>query len=122
MDIYLYSPIQLPPTPPRSRSVSRSHARIRSLTPPIMSSLKPFSSDRNRSSSTRSKKSDSANADSKPSGRHRFTMSSLRGLQQPDISRKLYKLIKSENHAISAYDTAGRERSSIATQLSEWGE
>lgn len=49
-------------------------------------------------------------------------MSSLRGLQQPDISRKLYKLIKSENHAISAYDTAGRERSSIATQLSEWGE
>jgi len=31
-------------------------------------------------------------------------------------------LIKSENHAISAYDTAGRERSSIAMQLSEWGE
>jgi len=49
-------------------------------------------------------------------------MSSLRGLQQPDLSKKLYKLIKSENHAISAYDTAGRERVSIASQLSEWGE
>lgn len=49
-------------------------------------------------------------------------MSSLRGLQQPDLSRKLYKLIKAENHAISAYDTAGRERTAIATQLSEWGE
>jgi hypothetical protein len=49
-------------------------------------------------------------------------VSSLRGLQQPDISKRLYKLIKSENHAINAYDTAGRERASIATQLSEWGE
>jgi len=32
------------------------------------------------------------------------------------------KIIKSENHAISAYDTAGRERIGLASQLSEWGE
>ena len=49
-------------------------------------------------------------------------MSSLRGLQQPELSKKLYKLIKTENHAIGAYESAGREGQSIATQLSEWGE
>lgn len=54
--------------------------------------------------------------------KHRFTMASLRGMQQPDLSKKLYKLIKSENHAIGAYETAGRERVAIAQQLSEWGE
>jgi hypothetical protein len=43
-------------------------------------------------------------------------------MQQPEISKKLFKLIKSENHAIGAYETAGRERISIATQLSDWGE
>ena len=31
-------------------------------------------------------------------------------------------MIKSETHAISAYETAGRERASIASQLSDWGE
>lgn len=49
-------------------------------------------------------------------------MSSLRGLQQPELSKKLYKLIKTENHAIGAYETAGRESQSVATQISEWGE
>ena len=49
-------------------------------------------------------------------------MASLRGMQQPDLSKKLYKLIKTENHAIGAYESAGRERVSIAQQLSEWGE
>ncbi|ORY01360.1 Eisosome component PIL1-domain-containing protein [Clohesyomyces aquaticus] len=49
-------------------------------------------------------------------------MASLRGIQQPELSKKLYKLIKTENHAISAYETAGRERIAIAQQLSEWGE
>lgn len=43
-------------------------------------------------------------------------------MQQPELSKKLYKLIKSENHAIGAYETAGRERVAIAQQLSEWGE
>jgi len=32
------------------------------------------------------------------------------------------KLIKSENTAIGAHEAAGRERTSIAAQLSEWGE
>lgn len=37
-------------------------------------------------------------------------------------SKKLYKLIKTESHCISAYEAAGRERASIASQLSDWGE
>lgn len=32
------------------------------------------------------------------------------------------KLIKSENTAIGAHEAAGRERTSIAAQLSDWGE
>lgn len=43
-------------------------------------------------------------------------------MQQPELSKKLYKLIKTENHAIGAYESAGRESQSIANQLSEWGE
>lgn len=54
--------------------------------------------------------------------KHRFTMASLRGMQQPDLSKKLFKLIKMENHAIGAYEAAGRERIGIASQLSDWGE
>jgi hypothetical protein len=53
---------------------------------------------------------------------HGFSMNSLRGLRQPDLSKRLFRIIKSEKHAISAYESAGRERTSIATQLSEWGE
>lgn len=56
------------------------------------------------------------------SSKHRFTMASLRGAQQPELSKKLYKLIKAENHAIGAYETAGKERAAIASQLSDWGE
>jgi hypothetical protein len=43
-------------------------------------------------------------------------------MQQPELSKKIFKLIKSENHAIGAYESAGRERIAIATQLSDWGE
>ena len=68
--------------------------------------------------SVRSKNEESSKAASK----HRFTMASLRGIQQPELSKKLFKLIKSENHAIQAYEVAGRERISIASQLSDWGE
>ena len=49
-------------------------------------------------------------------------MASLRGIRQPELSKKLYQLIKTENHAIGAYEQAGRETQSIASQLSEWGE
>lgn len=51
-----------------------------------------------------------------------FSFSSLRGTVQPELSKKLFRLIKSENNLISAYEEAGRQRVSIATQLSEWGE
>ncbi len=43
-------------------------------------------------------------------------------MQQPELSKKLFKLIKMENHAIGAYEAAGRERIGIASQLSDWGE
>ncbi|KAJ6189177.1 hypothetical protein N7519_004085 [Penicillium mononematosum] len=54
--------------------------------------------------------------------RQRFGISTLRGMQAPELSRKMTKLIKSENSAIGAHEAAGRERTSIAAQLSEWGE
>lgn len=43
-------------------------------------------------------------------------------LRQPELSKRLFKLIKTENHAIGAYESAGRETHSLATQLSDWGE
>ncbi|KAF9241918.1 hypothetical protein DTO013E5_6855 [Penicillium roqueforti] len=54
--------------------------------------------------------------------RQRFGISTFRGMQAPELSRKMTKLIKSENTAIGAHESAGRERTSIAAQLSEWGE
>ena len=72
---------------------------------------------RNRGLSLRSK---GASRDSAP--KHRFTVASLRGTVQPELSKKLFKLIKSENLVIHAYDSAGREQQSIASQLSDWGE
>jgi hypothetical protein len=55
-------------------------------------------------------------------GRPGLSFNSLRGQTQPELSRKLFKLIKSENNLISAHEAAGKERVSIAQQLSEWGE
>lgn len=54
--------------------------------------------------------------------KHTFSMSTFRGMRESELSKKLFKLIKTENHAIGAYETAGRERVSIASQLSDWGE
>jgi len=73
----------------------------------------------NRALSIRSNKKESGS--SGPS-RHTFSLSSLRGNIQPELSRKLYKLIKSENRMITSYENAGKERVSIAGQLSDWGE
>lgn len=56
------------------------------------------------------------------SKRSGFSFSSLRGTVQPELSKRLFRLIKSDNNLITAHETAGRERISIATQLSEWGE
>ena len=79
---------------------------------------------RNRSLSVRSKKDHASGTSTqeKSAPKHRFTMASLRGIQQPELSKKLFKIIKSENHAIGAYESASRERISIASQLSDWGE
>ncbi|KZF24402.1 hypothetical protein L228DRAFT_245329 [Xylona heveae TC161] len=78
----------------------------------------------NRSLSIRSKKGDGSGAGhaEKSAPKHRFTMATLRGMQQPELSRKLFKMIKTENHVINAYEAASRERVAIGTQLSEWGE
>lgn len=78
--------------------------------------------NRNRSLSVRSKKDKEASTSNQSTPKHRFTMASLRGMQQPELSKKLFKMIKSENHAIGAYEAASRERISIASQLSDWGE
>lgn len=75
---------------------------------------------RNRALSIRSHKSEASGEKSAP--KHRFAISSLRGHTQPELSKKLYKLIKTGNHAIGAYESAGKESASIASQLSEWGE
>jgi hypothetical protein len=77
---------------------------------------------RNRALSIRSSKKDGSSSSSSAPPRHGFSLSSLRGNLQPELSKKLYKLIKSENHLIQAYETAGKERLSIGSQLSEWGE
>ncbi|KAF4123993.1 sphingolipid long chain base-responsive protein [Geosmithia morbida] len=77
----------------------------------------------NRSLSFRSGgRSSSGRGPSSTTGRPGLSFSSLRGTVQPELSRRLFKLIKSENNLVSAHETAGRERVSIATQLSEWGE
>lgn len=74
---------------------------------------------RNRALSIRSNKNGSASAAPR---HHTFSFASLRGTAQPELSKKLYKLIKAENHLIQSYEAAGKERLSIAGQLSDWGE
>lgn len=72
-----------------------------------------------RALSVRSKGRDSH----KDPPKHRLHMlNSLRGVERAELSKRLAKLIKTENHAIGAYESAGRERLSIASQLSDWGE
>ena len=74
---------------------------------------------RNRALSIRSRKKDDH---PKEASKHHFSIATLRGVQQPELAKKLFKIIKTENHAIGAYEAAGRERLSIASQLSDWGE
>ncbi|KAK6539613.1 hypothetical protein TWF694_009822 [Orbilia ellipsospora] len=73
---------------------------------------------RNRSLSLRSKKGNTTSGDAPP---RKFGFSSMRASTQPELSKKLYRLIKSENHVINNYTNAGREQISIASQLSDWG-
>ncbi|KAI9767431.1 MAG: hypothetical protein M1840_005660 [Geoglossum simile] len=41
---------------------------------------------------------------------------------QPELSKRLFRLIKTENHIIGAYENASRGCISVASQLSSWGE
>lgn len=80
----------------------------------------------NRALSVRSKEQPSG-AVAKSSGatarfKKSFGLGSLRSSVQPDISKKLYRVIKSEATIIGAYETAGKETASVASQLSDWGE
>ncbi|KAG9254989.1 Eisosome component PIL1-domain-containing protein [Emericellopsis atlantica] len=75
-----------------------------------------------RTLSFRSGKSSGRGPTQGTTGKPGLSFNSLRGNVQPELSRRLYKLIKSENNLINAHEAAGRERNSIATQLSEWGE
>ncbi|KAI1408757.1 putative sphingolipid long chain base-responsive protein [Hypoxylon sp. FL1857] len=75
----------------------------------------------NRSLSIRSNKGGAASTPG-PARKKGFSFASLRGSIQPELSRRLYQLIKSTNNLVSAHETAGRERETIAKQLSEWGE
>jgi len=80
---------------------------------------------RNRALSIRSGKKDKKDGSTSSSGlptRRGFSLTSLRGNLQPELSKKLYKLIKSENYLIQAHEAAAKERLSIGSQLSEWGE
>ena len=49
-------------------------------------------------------------------------MATLRGMNQPELSKKLFKIIKTESHAIGAYEAASRERLTLASLVSDWGE
>ncbi|KAK8056165.1 sphingolipid long chain base-responsive protein LSP1, partial [Apiospora rasikravindrae] len=77
---------------------------------------------RHRALSVRSKNGGGGSTQTSPTHRKGFTFASLRGSIQPELSRKLYRVIKSSNNLVSAHENAGRERTNIATQLSEWGE
>lgn len=49
-------------------------------------------------------------------------MNTLRGFQQPEASKRLFKIIKNENEIVGAHESAGRQRVAVASQISEWGE
>ena len=74
---------------------------------------------RNRSISVRSRRDVPSG---KSNGHHRFSMATLRGIQQPELSRRLFKIIKAEKRVIDSYEAAGGGRVSIAQELSEWGD
>ncbi|OAF55873.2 hypothetical protein VC83_08051 [Pseudogymnoascus destructans] len=76
----------------------------------------------NRALSIRSGGNKNQGGSSQGGSRHGFTFSSLRGAGQPELSKKLFRLIKTQNNLIGAYEAAGKERLSVGTQLSDWGE
>ncbi|OJJ60023.1 hypothetical protein ASPSYDRAFT_123471, partial [Aspergillus sydowii CBS 593.65] len=51
-----------------------------------------------------------------------FNFGGIRSLQQPLLSKKMNRVIKSENSAAAAHESAGRQRIAIGEQVSDWGE
>lgn len=51
-----------------------------------------------------------------------MSLGTLRSVSQPELSKRLFKLIKSESHLIECHENAASDRSSLASQLSSWGE
>lgn len=88
----------------------------------LIPATRVLNNNRHRNLSIRSGKASSGTGSSGGTHRVGLSLSSLRGSIQPELSRKLYKLIKTSNNVVSAHESAGRERVNIATQLSEWGE
>ncbi|KFY87090.1 hypothetical protein V498_07297 [Pseudogymnoascus sp. VKM F-4517 (FW-2822)] len=76
----------------------------------------------NRALSIRSGGKQNQGGSSQGGSRRGFSFSSLRGAGQPELSKKLFLLIKTQNNLIGAYEAAGKERLSVGTQLSDWGE
>lgn len=54
--------------------------------------------------------------------RHHVSLGTLSSVAQPELSKKLFKIIKTESHLIECYEKAARDRTSLASQLSDWGE
>ncbi|KAK3310682.1 Eisosome component PIL1-domain-containing protein [Chaetomium strumarium] len=73
-------------------------------------------------SSNRSSHSTASTTSTTTHHRKPFSFASLRGSLQPELSKRLHRLIKSANSLVGAHETAARARVSVATQLSEWGE
>jgi hypothetical protein len=101
------------------RSFLDTTSHLHNRTRPGIANL--FLGGRNRAISIRSKDRGSGSSTS-ATGRRGFSFASLRGAGHQELSRRLHRLIKSANNLVGAHETAGRERISIATQLSEWGE
>ncbi|KAK4197875.1 putative sphingolipid long chain base-responsive protein [Triangularia verruculosa] len=80
----------------------------------------------NRALSIRSQNRSSTNSSTASHSTHRkpFSFPSLRSptFSQPDLSKRLSRILKSSSSLISHHESAAKERISIATQLSEWGE
>lgn len=76
-------------------------------------------SSMNRSRSLRSSKHNGGQS----SGPKKFSFASLRsGGRKSELSSAMYALIKTENSVVSAYESAAQNMSSVAQQLSAWGE
>jgi hypothetical protein len=80
--------------------------------------------NRNRTLSIRSsnKSTKGKNGPTSPQSRRPFSFQTLRGHMQPEISRRMAKIIKSMNDLVGAHEGANKARTAVATELVEWGQ